>query len=301
MSRASIFLLVLLAAVPLAAQESASAVAQAIAQGDLYQSKKKFDLALDAYHKADKLSHHTSALCYLKIASVERKLGDFSSALDNAKHAVKAAGEDKTLAIQAHLVRATLLTQMSGKPTDKKLKEAEAEIRQALALDPAQPLAHFDLGVVLLKQERDAEGLAELNAFVSSPGGNAATVAKARRFIASPIRAREPFAPDFSFVTHENKVVSNAFATCKRNSPARTSNWSASAPTGTRTSGAPSSRPNTWTGPSTSIYPEPSKRPSALIPSPLTSSSTRTASSASGSLALGCPPRRIWKTRSAKP
>jgi thiol-disulfide isomerase/thioredoxin len=210
MSRASIFLLVLLAAVPLAAQESASAVAQAIAQGDLYQSKKKFDLALDAYHKADKLSHHTSALCYLKIASVERKLGDFSSALDNAKHAVKAAGEDKTLAIQAHLVRATLLTQMSGKPTDKKLKEAEAEIRQALALDPAQPRAHFDLGVVLLKQERDAEGLAELNAFVSSPGGNAATVAKARRFIASPIRAREPFAPDFSFVTHENKVVSNA-------------------------------------------------------------------------------------------
>ncbi len=42
------------------AQQGSEPVAAAIAQGDLYQSKQKFDLALDAYHRADKLTHHSS-------------------------------------------------------------------------------------------------------------------------------------------------------------------------------------------------------------------------------------------------
>jgi thiol-disulfide isomerase/thioredoxin len=203
-------LLALFSWLPLAAQESSDPVAQALAQGDLYQSKRKYELALDAYRKADKLSHHASAPCYLRIAAVERKLGDFSSALDDAKRAVKAAGNDKSVAIQAHQVRATLLAQMAGKPTDKKLREAEDELRQALALDSANALTHFDLGMVLLKQERDPDGIAELNAFVSSPGAAADTIAEARLVIANPMRARTPFAPRFSFITRENQSVSNA-------------------------------------------------------------------------------------------
>jgi thiol-disulfide isomerase/thioredoxin len=192
-----------------AAQDS-DPVSQVLSQGGIYESKHKYELALDAYHKADKLSHHSSALCYLKISLVERKLGDFSSALDNAKHAVKVAGDNKSLALQAHLVRATLLTQMAGKPTDKKLREAEEELRQTLALDSNYALTHYELGLVLLKQDRETEGIAELNTFLSSPGADPSSLAQARRFIANPIRAREPFAPDFSFTTHENQNVSNA-------------------------------------------------------------------------------------------
>jgi thiol-disulfide isomerase/thioredoxin len=192
------------------AQESSDAVAQALSQGDLYASKRKYDLALDAYHKADKLSHHSSAACYLKLASVERKVGDLSSALDEAKHAIKAAGDNKAVVMQAHLFRATLLAQMAGKPTDKKLKESEEEVRQALAVDPTSAISHFDLGFVLLKQERDEEGITELKAFLSMPGADSASAADARRFIGNPIRARAPFAPDFSFTTHERQNLSNA-------------------------------------------------------------------------------------------
>jgi thiol-disulfide isomerase/thioredoxin len=211
MNRAALSILLLfLACIPLRAQESSDPFAQSLAQGDLYQSRKKFDLALDAYHKADKLCHHSSAPCYLKIASVERKLGDFSSALDDAKRAEKAAGDNKAVAVEAHLFRAALLTQMSGKPSDKKLKEAEDELRQALALDSTTALTHFNLGMVLLKQERDSEGLAEMNTYVSVANADPATVVEARRIIASPIRARAPFAPDFSFTTHENENLSNA-------------------------------------------------------------------------------------------
>jgi thiol-disulfide isomerase/thioredoxin len=204
------FLLLVLVSVSFRAQEPNDLFSQALAQGDLYQSKKKFDLALDAYHKADKLCHHSSAPCYMKIASIERKLGDFSNALEDAKRAEKVAADNKTVAIQAHLFRATLLTQMSGKPSDKKLKEAEEELRQSLALDSTIPLTHFNLAMVLLKQERDPEGLAEMNAYVGLPNADPATVVEARRIIASPIRARSPFAPDFSFTTYEKENLSNA-------------------------------------------------------------------------------------------
>jgi thiol-disulfide isomerase/thioredoxin len=205
-----ILFLALFAALTLVAQESSDPVAQALSQGDLYSSKRKYELALDAYHKADKLSHHSSAPCYLKIASVERKLGDFSSALDDAKKAVKVAGEDKSVAVRAHLLRASLLSQMAGKSTDKKLKEAEDEIRQALAQDSANAVAHYNLGFVLIRQERDPEGIAEMNAFLAMPGADSETVAEARRIVANPLRARAPFAPDFSFTTRQNQDLSNA-------------------------------------------------------------------------------------------
>ena len=211
MSRATLpaFFMVLFC-LPVAAQESSDPVAQALSQGDLYQSKHKYDLALDAYHKADKLSHHTSAAAYLKIASIEKKAGDFSSALDDAKKAIKATGENKVVNIQVLQFRASLLAQMAGKPTDKKLREAEEELRQALTLDSANALTHLDLGMILLRQERDAEGIPELNTYIASPDANPATAAEARLVIANPIRARTPFAPRFSFTTHDNQAVSNA-------------------------------------------------------------------------------------------
>ncbi|HZD95985.1 MAG TPA: redoxin family protein, partial [Candidatus Sulfotelmatobacter sp.] len=201
---------ILLGGIAQAQPQASDPVAQAISQGDLFQSKRKFELALDSYHKADKLSHHTSSSAYLKIAAIEVKMGDFPSALNDSKKAVKAAGEDKSTAIHSHLLRSALLSQMAGKSSDKKLREAEDEVRQALALDPAHAIAHYDLGMILLKQERDPEGLAELNTFVSSPDAKAEQIAEARRTIASPIRAREPFAPDFSFTTLEKQPVSNA-------------------------------------------------------------------------------------------
>ncbi len=189
--------------------QSNDPVGQAIADGDVYQSKRKYDLAIESYRKADKLSHHTSAQALLNIALIEKKAGLLSDAASDAKKALVAAGENKTFAWQARLLRAALLTQMAGKPTDNKLKDAEAELRAAVLLDPAQPVAHFNLGVVLLKQNRDADGIAELNVLLALPKTDSAMAADARRMIANPIRARTPFVPGFSFITLENQSVSN--------------------------------------------------------------------------------------------
>lgn len=212
MFRAYCFLvqLLLLAPAPLVAQQGSDSVTQALAQGDTYRNKRRYELAMESYRKADKLSHHTSALAFLRIAGINRLQGDFPEALDNAKRALKVAADDKSVAVQAHLFRASLLTSMAGKPSDKKLKEAEDEVRQALALDGANPLARYNLGMVLLKQEHDSEGVTELNAFTAMSGADAATVARARWFVANPVRARTPFAPDFSFSTLEKQKITNA-------------------------------------------------------------------------------------------
>ena len=135
-------------------------VSQALAQGDAFMAEKQYDKALEAYHHADKLSHHTCASCLLRIASIERRAGDMDDALDSAKKAEAAAGANKALAAQAHLIRGAMLTTMASKPGDKKLKEAEEEFRASLALNPALAEGHRDLGVALIRQGRDAEGVA---------------------------------------------------------------------------------------------------------------------------------------------
>src|ERR1051325_145036 len=165
-----VVLAIVVAAPVVAAQSGEDPLSKAMAQGELFESKHKYELALEAYHKADKLAHHESANCYLKLAQVERKLGDFSSALDDTKKAIKVAGDDKATTIKAHTMRAILLVRQSGKPTDKKLKEAEEDMRQAIALDSQQALSHFNLGTILMKQERDADGVAELNQALATPG-----------------------------------------------------------------------------------------------------------------------------------
>jgi len=54
-----------------------------------------YKLAQEAYRRADKASRHASGEAYLKQAGIDRKLGDFSAALDDAKKAWKAANGDR--------------------------------------------------------------------------------------------------------------------------------------------------------------------------------------------------------------
>ena len=191
------------------AAQSKDPVAQAIEDGDAHQSTRDYQLALDSYREADNLSHHTSAQALLKMALIEKKAGFLSDAARDAKNAIAAAGNDKTLAWQARLLRAAILTSLARRPGDDKLREAESELRAAILLDPSQPMAHYNLGIVLLKQERNADGIAELNALLALPKIDAAMAAEARRMISNPVRVRTPFLPSFSFTTRENQAVSN--------------------------------------------------------------------------------------------
>ncbi len=194
---------------PAKCQEPADAVAKALAEGDAFRTQRDDDRAMSAYRKADKLSHHTCADAFLGMCRLNRELGNLPAALEDAKQAVKAAGNNKAKAAQAHLVRSALLARMASKPNDKKLREAEAEVREVLELAPDLPVAQLNLGKILIRQERDSEGVVELKRYVAMPGADAKSVLEARRIIAYPILGREPVAPDISFVTEGGEAISN--------------------------------------------------------------------------------------------
>lgn len=200
------------AAPPVNAQTVAvpAPVASLIKEGDNYLANRNYNKALQSYQKAEKVSRHECALCLLREIEVYKVAGDFDAALDCAKKAEKEAGDNKVVAADALLAHANLLAALASKPKDKKLAQAVADTRQAITLDPTDNLAHFNLGVLLMKQEQDADGAAELKAYLASSNTDAETAKAAREDTADPRRAREPYAPEFSFTTLESEQVSLA-------------------------------------------------------------------------------------------
>lgn len=184
------------------------AVSTAFEQGNAFAAQQQYLNAILAYQKANQLSQHECAMCMLKIFAIYKRVGNYGDALSYASKAAKEAGNNKSVAALAHLYRGTLLGQIASKPKDKKLAQAASEIRESLELDPSNTIAHFDLGVVLMKQEDDTDGIAELKTYLVS-GKTAPTIEKsAREMIADPRRAREPFAPAFSFTALDGTPVS---------------------------------------------------------------------------------------------
>ncbi len=210
----SIVLALELAATSVREQEAqpavSPAVSESIARGDALVSHQQFAEALTAYREADKISNHSCGLCFLRMASTERILGDFVAALEAAQSAIEIAGNDHWLAGQAHFLRGSIFASESSEPSSPALKQAENEFREALAADPNRSIARFYLGEVLLLQGRDAEGIAELNGFINGPFAEPGRVEQARRLIASPVLAREPVGPAFSVVTLEGRKIGAA-------------------------------------------------------------------------------------------
>jgi cytochrome c biogenesis protein CcmG, thiol:disulfide interchange protein DsbE len=205
------FVTVAAACVPRAqSQGETQPVLDAIDRADSLGTQNKFQEALDAYREADRISNHTCADCYLGMVNMECQLGDFSNALEDASRAETAAAGDRIAAARACEVRAKLLVDTASGPDDPKVKDAESQLRKAISLDPRKSMARFELGMLLLQEGRDPEGVAELKAFVSGPLASPRYVDRAVRLIADPSRARSLPSEDFSFSTLDSGTISKA-------------------------------------------------------------------------------------------
>src|SRR2546425_840213 len=119
------------------------------------------------------------------------------------------------------------------KRDSKKLAEAEAAFRKVLEADPEFGLARFNLGVTLIRLNREAEGLQELKAFVENSDEGSDAAKEAQKMIENPRRARENYAPDFSISTPEGEYISSDARSCSSvSAPTRTPRFgAASSPT----------------------------------------------------------------------
>jgi thiol-disulfide isomerase/thioredoxin len=175
-------------------------------KGEMLINRRQFELALQSYKKAYSASDKTSLDALLGMAVAYRGLGAHKNVLDLTGDGLKLAGDDKRQQAKVLNLKGAALVALAEKPSDKRYEEAIAAFRAALDLNPDLNSAQLNIGVTLLKQGHDEEGIRELKTFVDrAPKGP--DTENAMRMIAEPRRARENFAPDFSITTKQGEFV----------------------------------------------------------------------------------------------
>jgi thiol-disulfide isomerase/thioredoxin len=148
----------------------------------------------------------TCGSCFFGMAEAQFALREYRDAVKSCSRALEVQLADPRSRALAHNLRGMSRFKLAAGKADK-LAEAEADIRQAVAHDPADDRFAFNLGAVLLGQRRDDEGKAQLQALLDrAPKG--ALAESARKFIENPRRARERFAPEFRSVLADGQEIS---------------------------------------------------------------------------------------------
>ena len=191
-----------------AQQPTGTTYEEEIQTGRNFMRQRKWEDALKAFKRANDLKGKSSAEAYLLMADAFMGLEAYKNVAQSADKVVEFAANDAALQVQAYNLKGIAIQRQSdGGKDQKKLQEAEAALRLAVTAkaDYAEP--HYNLGVVLIQQNRDPEGIAELKKYLELAPDQFLS-ADARKIIENPRRAREPFAPDFSITTSEGEYIS---------------------------------------------------------------------------------------------
>ena len=179
------------------AQTSADPADGLLRRGYNKLNARKYDDAMKAFKKANRLRHDSCADCLLEMAIVESKTGEFDHALKDCDKAIAWATTD-SVRVSSHNLKGNILENVE--PDPKRLVASEAEYRAVLAVDANNAPAHFNLGIVLLREAQQTEGVAELADYLKA-GRDGPDAAYARKLIAKPKDAGRPLAPDFEVKT----------------------------------------------------------------------------------------------------
>ena len=148
-----------------------------------------------------------SAECFNLMSEAYLGLGAHKNVIESADKVIELAGDDQLLILKAYNNKGLALQASAEKKDQKKLQAAEAAFRQALTMEGAWPVIRYNLGVTLLQMNRDAEGVAEINQYIKAQP-NGVYVEIARKLAENPRRAREDYAPNFSFTSSQGERIS---------------------------------------------------------------------------------------------
>jgi TonB family protein len=168
--------------------------------------RRQYEDAVKAFRLANDRRAQKCAVCWLGMARAYEGLGAAKNVVDACDKALAIGDSDQALVIQTRQLKAVALGDMAMAGDAKRLGEAEQELRAAMALNPSANYLHFNLGITLLREGRDDEGVAELKAEIETRPDSPHTV-RARQMIENPRRARENFAPPFSVVTLDREFL----------------------------------------------------------------------------------------------
>jgi peroxiredoxin len=173
---------------------------------DLFR-QRKYDDAVKSFKRANDLRDKKCADCYGWLAETYLSLEAYKNVISSADKAIALAPTDTQLLVKAYNNKGLALQALADKKDREKLQAAEAVFRLGLAQPGAPAILRYNLGVALLQENRDSEGIAELKQYLQlQPKGSYATLAT--KMIENPRRARENYAPDFAFTSLDGDYVS---------------------------------------------------------------------------------------------
>jgi peroxiredoxin len=203
----SLCLLVLFGLPPVVTSQDDGEFEDELTKGRALLRRSQFEDALKHFKKANELRDKKCAECLNLMADAYFGLEAYKNVIETADKVLALAGDDKQLLLKAYNNKGLALQSSAEKKDQKKLQAAEAVFRQALTIEGVPPIVRYNIGVVLLQLNRDPEGIAELQEYVKlQPKANYTETAK--KLIANPRRARENYAPDFSFTTSDGEHIS---------------------------------------------------------------------------------------------
>ena len=178
-----------------------------MAKGSDFLRRRRYEDALKSFKRANDLRDKKSAESFYGMAQAFQGLEAYKNVVESCEHAIEFAGSDVQLQAQAYNLEGIALQTQAAVKDQKKLQDAEAAFRKALALNVTLPIVHFNLGYTMMELGRDAEGTAELKKYLElDPNGSKAE--DGGKLIENPRRAREAYAPDFSITTADGEYIS---------------------------------------------------------------------------------------------
>lgn len=175
-----------------------------IAKAREFMRRHKYEAALKSFKRAIEMTARKSPECLLEMAQAYQGVEAFRNAVASCERLIELAGSDIQRRAAAYNLKGIAL--QSHSEDQKNLLEAEAAFRQVVALNADVPVVHYNLGLTLMQQGRDSEGIAELEKYLAlQPGG--ANAHQAMMLIENPRRARENYAPEFAIVTSSGECI----------------------------------------------------------------------------------------------
>lgn len=168
--------------------------------------QRRYEEALKSFKRANEMRDKKCAECFGWMAETYLALEAYKNVIDSADKVAEFASGDEQLLLKAYNNKGLALQASAERKDQKKLQAAEAVFRQALAIPNAPAILHYNLGVVLMQLNRDDEGIAEVKQYIKlQPRGQYSETA--RKLAENPRRARENYAPDFSFTSLQGEHI----------------------------------------------------------------------------------------------
>jgi thiol-disulfide isomerase/thioredoxin len=181
------------------AQGQSSEFQSELAAGKEAASQADYTAAVAHFNNANRLHQEKCSECYVWLARIDLVSEQFDEGLKHVEQALATAVRDHERS-SAQLYRGVILGR------ENNLLLAEAAFRTAAASDPTCIECTFNLGFVLLKESKDAEGVQVLKGVVSRFAGTPRE-REIQRFIDDPSRVRKEFAPEFSTTLRSDEKI----------------------------------------------------------------------------------------------